>query len=239
MYVNVLIIKNSRYEGPGLIGELLEERGWESYTVDLDCGETIPDPLAYSCVFVLGGPDSANDTSEKMKSEILWIRRILTLGIPYFGICLGMQTLVKASGGRVVSCPEREIGWRNSEGEFYHLTLTREGRTDALCSGIPEQIPVFQLHGEMVIPSSHGKVLATGQPCNVQMVKEGYCAYGIQGHPELTEELLRIWLKTDADLNGMNREMILEEYNQLKAEYLENGRRILENFLDKSSINTK
>ena len=52
-------------------------------------------------MMVFGGPDSANDDTEKMKQELQRISEILDAEIPYLGICLGMQALVKAAGGTV------------------------------------------------------------------------------------------------------------------------------------------
>lgn len=234
MCVKALVIKNNRHEGPGLIELVLKKKGWLSDTVEWDSGEKIPKLSSYSCVIVLGGPDSANDNSRKMKYEISFVRRVLDLGIPYLGICLGMQVLVKAAGGNVVVSPEREIGWKNSQGVRYHMFLTGKGRKDTLCTGIPDEIPVFQLHGEMVVPSGNGRVLATGYPCPVQMVKEGNYAYGIQGHVELTEELIRVWLKTDADLSLMDGGSIITDLNRTEQEYREIGIRILSNFFEKA-----
>ena len=230
--VKALVIKNNRNEGPGLIELLFREKGWTADTVELDSGEKIPEPASYSCVIVLGGPDSANDNSETMRSEIAFVRRVLDLGIPYLGICLGMQVLVKAAGGNVVASPEREIGWRDGREIPYHMLLTPEGRNDSLCTGLPDEILVFQLHGEMVVPTGNDRVLASGHACPVQMVREGICAYGIQGHVELTEGLLRGWLTTDADLSLMDSGAVIADYNRFKQEYLETGTRILSNFLD-------
>nr|WP_287222515.1 gamma-glutamyl-gamma-aminobutyrate hydrolase family protein [Prosthecochloris sp.] len=64
-----------------------------------------------SAVVTLGGPQSANDTDRAMRRELENLKAILDKKIPYLGICLGMQTLVKAAGGNVITCPIKETGF--------------------------------------------------------------------------------------------------------------------------------
>ena len=40
-----------------------------------------------------------------MKNELVFIRKVLEAEIPYLGICLGLQTMVRAAGGKVVKSP--------------------------------------------------------------------------------------------------------------------------------------
>jgi GMP synthase-like glutamine amidotransferase len=230
--VNVLIVKNNRHEGPGLIRTVLEEREILYDTVELDSGNKIPDISPYSAIFVLGGPDSVNNPTSKVKSEIIAVREILMAGIPYFGVCLGMQVLVKAAGGKITACPRKEIGWRDEDREFFRVFLTDPGKNDPLCSGLPGVFPIFQLHSEMAVPSIAGEVLAFGDKCPVQIVKEGRLAYGIQGHLELTEDLLTTWLSTDADLSRLNKKNVISDYKEIEEEYVNIGKCIISNFLD-------
>jgi GMP synthase-like glutamine amidotransferase len=67
---DVLIIKNISHEGPGLLADILTENNLSSRVVDLDAGEAFPDPNGFKAVIVLGGPDSANDTTLKMQTEL-------------------------------------------------------------------------------------------------------------------------------------------------------------------------
>lgn len=63
----ILIIKNIEREGSGLLGEIIAEHGIRSRVIDLSLGEK-PEPLLNpGALVVLGGPDSANDQTEKMK----------------------------------------------------------------------------------------------------------------------------------------------------------------------------
>src|SRR5437868_5153250 len=102
----LLIVKNVSHEGPGLLDGIISEAGIAATVIDLDRGEAFPDPTPYKALIVLGGPDSANDDTPKMTHELSQIKVALEAQIPYLGICLGMQTLVKAAGGQVVKAAQ-------------------------------------------------------------------------------------------------------------------------------------
>jgi len=120
----VLLVKNITREGPGLLENLLKEHHIESDVVDLDKGDQFPSPLEYDALFVFGGPDSANDETTKIKKERKIIQEALTANIPYLGICLGLQLLVKVSGGKVVKNHVKEIGFRDPNNDRFSVTLT-------------------------------------------------------------------------------------------------------------------
>src|SRR5687767_7757537 len=98
----VLVILNSPREGTGTFGEVLADRGIRRFEVDLASGATIPDPAHFRAVVIMGGPASANDQTPTMLGELAAARRCLDLGIPTLGVCLGLQVLVRASGGSVI-----------------------------------------------------------------------------------------------------------------------------------------
>lgn len=179
----------------------------------------------YSALIVMGGPDSANDTTPKMLAELALVKQALNLAMPYLGVCLGHQVLVKAAGGKVVRCLQREVGWG------YTIQLTPYGKVDPLFHGLPEKIPTFQLHGEMVQVVDGITVLATGDNCPVQAVKVGRRAYGLQCHFELHDELYQTWLNEDPDLQKLDRADMEREWENVKQEYTVMGRRFVENWL--------
>ncbi len=229
-------MKNVSREGPGVVSRVLAERGVPFEVVDLSAGEQLPEPKNYSAVLVFGGPDSANDETPKMASELEFVRKAVAAGVPFLGVCLGMQVLVKALGGWVLPNGVREVGWRDSVGKHYEISLTEEGITDALYAGLPWKFPVFQLHGETVRPTQDMALLATGKHCRHQAIKIGRNAYGLQYHFELTDELLRGWLEKDDWLRGHYRGHLEADWRALKKDYEANGRRMTENFLRLSKI---
>ena len=179
----------------------------------------------------MGGPESANDLTEKMIGEISVINEFLKSGIPVLGICLGLQVLVKAAGGKVVKSPVQEVGFRDETGEYYCVDLTAAGRKDPVFSGLESNLPLFQLHGEMIEPADNMELLATGKYCSFQVMKVGSNSYGFQGHHELTREMLETWLYEDDDLKKLDRYKVIQDFEDIREQYTRNGKTIFRNFL--------
>ena len=228
----ILIIQNITREGPGLIETTLNERGVTFEVVDLSKNEQIPDLTQYAALIVLGGPDSANDATSKMKLELELVRSALAQKLPYLGICLGLQVLVKAAGGTVVSNPVKEIGFRDPDDNLFEIHQTTTGQIDSLTHGLPLSFPIFQLHGETVELTESMELLATSKYCINQIVKVAPQAYGIQGHVEFTQSMFEVWSEEDPDLKQLDREKLQQDYTLVKQQLTENGRRIINNFID-------
>lgn len=231
MKKEILIVKNMTREDQGLLEELLKDRGIGYTVVDLDQGQKFPPVENYGAVVVLGGPDSANDESEKMKSELVRISEVLAAKIPYLGICLGLQALVKASGGKVVKSPVKEVGFIGPDGSNFKVELTEDGKQDPLFEGLDHTFNVFQLHGETVELTDSMALLATGKFCRNQVVRVGSNAYGIQCHFELTPEMFEIWINEDSDLLELGKEQLRAGFVAIHEEYIRVGRQLLTNFL--------
>ena len=227
----VLVVKNRTHEGPGLIEVLLKEHQIPYGITDLDQGERFPSPKSYGAVIVLGGPDSANDRTAKMKEELDRIREALDLKIPYLGICLGLQTLVKAAGGEVVKSPVKEIAFRDQDHEWFQVDLTEEGKRDPMFTRFHTSFPIFHLHGETVVLSEEMTLLGRGKWCANQVARVGENAYGLQGHLELTSEMFEVWLQKDPDLLKLDKEMLRKDFVLLQKEYEKTIRQLFVNFM--------
>jgi GMP synthase-like glutamine amidotransferase len=166
-----------------------------------------------------------------MQNELALISNAIKAGIPYLGICLGLQTFVKAMGGNVIKCKNPEVGFRDLNGELFKVRLTGEGKNDKLFYNLPDEFTVFQLHGETVEITPQMTLLATGDSCRNQIVKYGQTAYGIQSHFELTSELLESWINEDSDLQKLNPGQVRSDFESIKSDYDRVGRQLLVNFL--------
>lgn len=232
----VLIVQNITREGPGLLERLLREIAVEYEIVDLSKGERFPDPTPYAALVVLGGPDSANDATEKMNTELTQVKRAFDTGVPYLGVCLGLQIAVKVMGGAVVQSPVKEVGLSSPEGNPYsvsltELALTALGKKDPLFVGLRNHFRVFQLHGETVELTDNMQLLAIGKDCPNQIVKFRRNAYGIQSHFELTREMLIEWVHADPDLTPIGEQKLLAEFETIEEAYTLTGLSLLRNFL--------
>ncbi len=228
---SILILQNISREGPGLIETVLREQGIGYVVADLSRGDTVLSPEQYSAVIVLGGPDSANDGNEKITHELGFINDVLRKHIPYLGVCLGLQLLVKAAGGSIVSSPVKEHGVIDPEGNRFTVELTEAGSGDPLFDGLERSFEVFHLHGETVELTSGMKLLAVGRFCRNQIVKIGTNAYGLQGHFELTPEMFEAWVEEDPDLGRLDKNDLRVAFGGMREEYSRRGRLLVQNFL--------
>jgi len=68
--MKVLIVNNIAREGPGLLKDILEENRIDVYIYEFEKERGFPSPKDYDTIFVFGGPDSANDKTEKILEEV-------------------------------------------------------------------------------------------------------------------------------------------------------------------------
>jgi GMP synthase (glutamine-hydrolysing) len=137
----------------------------------------------YSAIVVFGGPMSANDNDEFMKKEIDWIGLVLQSEVPFLGICLGAQILVKYLGCKVEKNPKEfsEIG-------FYKIQPTENG-----IKMFQSQDVFYQFHTEGFELPSGCELLAKGDIFTNQAFRYKNC-YGLQFHPEVNIYLHLKWL---------------------------------------------
>lgn len=182
----ILFIKHIDIEGPDILEENFRDNGFDTVTVELQNGDTLPSDLEkLEAVVSLGGPMNVYEEDQHpfLKAEDAFIRRILDAGIPFMGICLGSQILAKACGAKVGKSPAKEIG-------FLPVTIN----DDPLFSGMDGQRNVFHWHEDMSELPSGAVLLASSEGCPHQAFKVGEKAYGLQFHIEVTEETVRKWI---------------------------------------------
>ncbi len=230
MAKRICIIRHITREGPGRFHGLIKKRGLDIHQYDLSQSLTLPDPAQYDGVLVMGGPQSANDTDERMTVMRDFVSGVLDSGTPYIGICLGMQLLVKAAGGQVVKSPRKEIGFFDPQKRPYENILTREGKKDPLLRGLADRFPVFHLHGETVVLTPEIGLLATAPQCPNQIIRVNQTAYGLQGHPELNASMLDIWLREEPWLRESDPGEIKRQYRTLEPGYARVSEALIRNW---------
>jgi GMP synthase (glutamine-hydrolysing) len=230
MTSRVLIIKNISREGPGLLRDLLIHHRIEADVVDLERGEDIPSLRDYAALVVLGGPASANDETPEMQTQLAHAKEAIAGNIPFLGICLGHQVLGKVAGAAVAST-QKEIGFADEAGLPYEVTLTDAGLADPLFEGVVSPFHIFQLHGEVVRETPSAETLAVSRHGDVQAIRVGRTAYGLQMHFELVPEMLAVWCAQDADLRNLDAADLLKQFSNLAEVHMRAGRRLFENFL--------
>lgn len=182
---DVLILQNSRIEGPAFLGQLLEKDGFVTQIIDTRT-KKIPS-LDHSLLIILGAAQSANDNLTYLKEEMNLVRHAVNKETPVLGICLGSQLIAKSFGARVYKGEIKEIG-------IYHDIHFDNTSKSALFSGIKSPATVFHWHGETFDLPENAVRLAHSKNYKNQAFQIG-SAIGIQFHMEVDEETIKLWLE--------------------------------------------
>ncbi|MDR4503910.1 MAG: type 1 glutamine amidotransferase [Candidatus Scalindua sp.] len=234
----VLIIKHIDIEGPGTIGEFLDEKGVPCRTIDLSEGEPLPESLGgVSAVIVLGGPMNVYEEERYpfLRKEDLFLRGVFEKGLPVLGFCLGAQLIAKAKGTTVKKNPVKEIGW-------FTVSLDKDALPDPLFQGFPEEFDVFQWHGDTFEIPDNATKLAGSALCSNQAFRVDGNVYGLQFHIEVTDDMVQQWINAYKDeidsLKGsVDPEKIVSDTKVKFDNYRKHARLFGSNFLELINTN--
>jgi GMP synthase (glutamine-hydrolysing) len=181
----VLVILHQENSNPGHVGQWFVRHGYHLDIRKPRFGDPLPETMAdHSGAVIFGGPMSANDKDEFIRSEIEWIGVALKEKAPFLGICLGAQMLALHLGAKVGFDPEEhaEIG-------YYPLITTEHGKR---VGSFPDH--VYQWHREGCELPAGARLLATSNgPFPIQAFGYGCSAVGVQFHPEITYVQVHRW----------------------------------------------
>ena len=182
----ILVVLHGEHSSPGRIGRLLGQNGFALDVRRPRFGDSLPRTLeAHAGAIIFGGPMSANDDDDFVKTEIDWINIPLKESKPFLGICLGAQMLARTLGQRVCRHPEGRV-----EIGYYPIRPTDQGH--AVCQErFPDQ--VYHWHCEGFALPSGAALLAAGGDFENQAMRYGETAYGFQFHPEVTYAMMCKW----------------------------------------------
>ncbi|NEU99591.1 type 1 glutamine amidotransferase [Bradyrhizobium uaiense] len=232
--MNILVFQHLPVEHPGTLRDFWRERGYFSYTVELEAGEPIPKLEEFDLLVVMGGPQDVwqEDIHPWLVPEKAAIRHwVRSLERPYLGICLGHQLLAEALDGRVGLMQRPEVGLAKVE-------LTAEGHSDPLFDGFGGTMQTFQWHGAEVIDMPAGAVvLAHNDACAVQAIRWGRHAYGLQYHVEITPQTVGEWeaepayrASLEQSLGPVDAARLNDVVSPRLAEFRSAAKRINDNF---------
>jgi len=190
--LRALVVQPEASVGPGLLGEVLTQKGWE---LDIRCmdaaGTVLPKHLTgYDAYVILGGFMSTyeEDSYPYFLQVQQLIREAVAARIPTVGICLGGQLIARAFGAHVGPNPVKEVGW-------YRVHLTKAGQAAPIFTGLPRRFPVFQWHGDTFALPQGAVMLAGGETCFNQVFVYQNCVWALQFHPEVTPAIIAEWAR--------------------------------------------
>lgn len=231
----IFIIKHIAIEGPGTLGQFLSQREEELEIVELWKGNSLPPNIQkVKAIVSLGGPMNVYEEEKYpfLREEDKFLKEALAQEKPILGICLGAQLLAKACGAKVEKAAQKEIGW-------FKVNLTKEGKEDPIFRKVNSPLEVFQWHGDTFQLPPGGVLLAESSSCQNQAFRVGKRAYGFQFHIEITEEMIKTWLKEySQELNseGLNSyhqplkpEKVLSYFRSQKSQFTHQANQIYSN----------
>ena len=190
----ILVFQHVAAQPLGTLDPLIRRRGHRIRFVNFEREpEALPSVERYRGLVVLGGPMNVEerDARPHLLTELRAIERMLELGRPVLGICLGAQLLAHVLGAPVKRIARPEIGW-------YPLHATDAGKEDPVFAPLGTASPVFQWHGRHFEVPSTAVHLARTESCEQQAFRYGDNAYGFQFHLEMDQPLIERWLATPA-----------------------------------------
>jgi GMP synthase (glutamine-hydrolysing) len=224
--MHVLSVVHGHDARTELFGPVVQEQGHELDEWSFAWHSPPPRPLdAYDAVLVFGGAMHADQDEWHpwLREETLWLQQLLARRLPTLGICLGVQLLARAAGSWVGPLATPEIGW-------YEVELTDEGAADPVLGSLPRSFEALQWHHYTYGLPAGAIELARSDACT-QAFRLGETCWGVQFHPEVTQEQLESWLADPSDPSP-DPDRLGRETAQNIATWNELGRTLCGAFLD-------
>jgi GMP synthase-like glutamine amidotransferase len=186
------------FEGLGSIEPWLLQAGYTIGCTRFFAGDPLPEWSGVDLLVVMGGPMSVHDEAIHpwLVQEKQAIAAAIAGDIPVLGICLGAQLIACVSGGQVYPHTVKEIGWFRLQG----LPQPEDEPAGLASFQFPEQLDVFQWHGDTFDLPPAARWLASSHACKHQAFQlAGQRVVGLQFHLETTRTSLLALVEHCAD----------------------------------------
>lgn len=181
-------------------------------------GEQLRHPSEYIAAIITGSHANLNQRLPWITQLKNWITTARYSNIPVMGICFGHQIIAEALGGKVI---ENEKGLIAGA---CNIKLTKEGKANSIFKNVGTSFESFKLHNYSVSKIPYGaEILAKDENGAIESFKLDKI-YGIQFHPEFTEEIMSFYLKLSEQADASKIRV------KLKSSF--KNQSIISNFLD-------
>lgn len=188
----LLVIQHVPHERLGTFEEAFEAADCSLVTCRADePGARWPSLERVDGIVSMGGPQSVYEraTYPWIAKELAFLREAVDAKLPVLGVCLGAQMLAAALGAKVTKSPQKEIGW-------YPVVREPAADGDPLFEAFGQTETVFQWHGDTFALPKRAVRLASSPLCQEQAFRYRENVYGLQFHLEVTEPIIRAWMRT-------------------------------------------
>jgi len=232
--LRVLVLQHISCEPPGAFGEVLNERGAEVVTVELDEGQPLPDWHDFDHIIAMGGPMSVNDDDRLpwLAGEKRFVNAAVRAGKSFWGTCLGSQLLAASLGARVYAGPHPEVG-------LLPVRLTPAAGLDPVFRKMPAELTTLQWHGDTFDLPAGAVLLATSPLYPNQAFRWGDRAYAVQFHLEVSVAMAREWGEVPEYRDALERTLgpgavdrMVAELEREESAMIGMGRRLFERWLE-------
>jgi GMP synthase (glutamine-hydrolysing) len=177
--------------------------------------EPLPDPDELSGVLVTGSAAMVSERQDWSEQTAQWLAQVVRQDVPVLGVCYGHQLLAHALGGEVGPNPSgRQIGTVRVE------TLAAAA-DDPLLAGLPTSLPANATHSEVVLSPPGGATrLARSALDENFALRFAERAWGVQFHPEFSEEVMQLYLHYRADVlrqEGLDPDALMKATSETRA----------------------
>lgn len=226
----VLFLRNEHIATEALLGDAFTEHGFDVETFDVVPAErahdpagavTFPDPVGYDVIVPLGATWPVYDETllrTWVGDEMQLLRDAAEAGTALLGVCFGGQLLAQTFGGTVSRSSRPEIGWHDVASD----------RPDIVPDG-----PWFQWHFDRwTLPPGATEIARTADASQAFVLGR---SMGLQFHPEVDADLLKIWLAADRTDDvvtaGLTHDGLITRTQELAVDTRLRIRRLVAGFL--------